>query len=108
MDIEAIRDRIRKGDYLIKSHAVRHALKEGFERNHMVEAVLGGSIIEEYLEEQRVLICGKTTLAEKTTIFLHVVCEHADPLYVELVTAYVPDAQEWQDPPLRRRARRRR
>jgi hypothetical protein len=52
---------------LIKSHAVRHALKEGFERTHMVEAILEGIIIEEYPDEQRVLICGKTTLARPPT-----------------------------------------
>jgi hypothetical protein len=34
MDIEGIRERLQKGRYLIKSHAVIHALKEGFERGH--------------------------------------------------------------------------
>ena len=47
MDIESIRRRIRAGNYLIKSHAVTHALKEDFNRANMVEAVLQGSIIEE-------------------------------------------------------------
>ena len=108
MDIETIRERIRKGDYLIKSHAVRHSLKEGFERTHMVEAILEGAIIEEYPDDQRVLICGPTTLAESTNIYLHVVCEYADAVYVEFVTAYIPDEQEWERPPVRRRPRRRR
>ena len=108
MDIETIRERVRQGHYLIKSHAVRHALKEGFERTHMVEAVLGGSIIEEYPDDQRVLIGGKTTLAKTTDIYLHVVCEYADAHYVEFVTAYIPDEQEWESPPVRRRTRKRR
>ncbi|MBA3713204.1 MAG: hypothetical protein H0W76_12270 [Pyrinomonadaceae bacterium] len=73
MDIESIRDRVRDGNYLIKSHAVQHALKEGFERKQMVESVLEGIIIEEYLDDQRVLIC-----------------EYADPVYVEFVTALYP------------------
>ena len=47
MDIEIIRERVRVGYYFIKSHAVQHALKEGFERQHMVEAVLTGTVIEE-------------------------------------------------------------
>jgi Arc/MetJ-type ribon-helix-helix transcriptional regulator len=47
VDIEFIRERIREGNYLFKSHAVRHALKEGFDRRHVVEAVLCGSAIEE-------------------------------------------------------------
>jgi hypothetical protein len=108
VDIETIRERIRKGNYLIKSHAVRHALKEGFERIHMVEAILEGTIIEEYPDDQRVLICGPTTLAKTTNIYLHVVCEYADAIYVEFVTAYIPDEQEWERPPVRRRTRTRR
>lgn len=103
MDIETIREKARTGNYLVKSHAIRHALKEGFDRKHMVEAVLNGSIIEEYPEEQKVLICGRITLLKTTSIYLHVVCEHSDPNYVELVTAYIPDEQEWESPPFKRR-----
>lgn len=103
MDIEAIRERIRNGRYLIKSHAVIHALKEGFERRHIVEAVLEGSIIEAYEDEPRALICGKTTLSQNSTTYLHVVCEYADAVYVEIVTAYIPDEMIWDSPPFRRR-----
>jgi hypothetical protein len=108
VDIETIRDRVQKGNYLIKGHAVQHALKEGFERGHMVEAILAGTIIEEYPDDQRVLICGKTSLAKTTDIYLHVVCEYADVVYTEFVTAYIPDEREWEQPPLRRRKRKRR
>lgn len=108
MDLETLRERIRKGNYLIKSHAVRYALKEGFDRHHMVEAILAGTIIEEYPNEQRVLVCGNVFLTQHTDMYLHIVCEHADAVYVEFVTAYIPDEQEWEKPPLRRRARRRR
>ncbi len=105
MDIEIIRGRIRAGTYLIKSHAVQHALKEGFERKHMVETVLDGTVIEEYPDTQRMLLCGKTSLSQSVDIYLHVVCEYADPIYVEFVTAYIPDEIEWDKPPFRRRMR---
>ncbi len=59
MDIVTIRKRVEVGDYLVGSHAVLHALKEGFAREHMVEAVLHGTIIEEYPDVSRVLVCGK-------------------------------------------------
>ena len=88
---------------LIQSHAVQHALKEGFERKHMVEAVLAGTIIEEYPDDYRALICGKAAFTDKVMLYLHVVCEYADSLYVEFVTAYVPDDLEWEKPPFRRR-----
>ena len=99
MNTETIRQRVRAGQYLIKSHAVLHALKEGFERAHMAEAILEGSIIEDYPESQRVLVCGPTTLSQRSTIYLHVVCEFADPNYIEFVTAYIPDDALWEYPP---------
>jgi len=105
VDIEIIRERIRAATYLIKSHAVQHALKEGFERKHMVEAILDGTLLEEYPEAQRMLICGKTSLSQSVDIYLHVVCEYADPIYIELVSAYIPDELEWEKPPFRRRKR---
>ncbi|MBI3989746.1 MAG: DUF4258 domain-containing protein [candidate division NC10 bacterium] len=108
MDIEILRDRVRAGNYLIKSHAVQHAIKEGFDRQHIVEAIITGTIIEEYPDEQRVLVCGCTTLAEKVEVYLHVVCEYADPVYTEVVTAYIPNELEWEKPPFKRRRRKRR
>ena len=105
MDIETIRNRIQAGNYLVKSHAILHALKEGFDRQHMVEAILNGRIIEEYPDDQRVLVSGTMTW-ENITVHLHVVCEHADPVFIEFVTAYIPDERRWENPPYRRRRRR--
>ena len=107
MDINTLRKRVQAGNYLIKAHAVQHALKEGFERRHMTEAILTGAVIEEYPDEQRALICGSITLSESPEVYLHVVCEYADEVYVEFVTAYIPDELEWASPPFRRRRRRR-
>lgn len=101
MDIETIRKRVRAEDYLVKGHAIQHAIKEGFDRQHMVEAILNGAIIEEYPADLRVLICGQAKLAEATAVYLHVVCEQADPVYVEFITAYLPD-ETWERPPFRR------
>ncbi len=49
MEIEEIRRRVAAGQYLIKSHAVRHALKEGFERGNIIETISNGKVIENYL-----------------------------------------------------------
>ncbi len=108
MNIKTIRKRVQAGNYLTKSHAVQHALKEGFERKHIVEVVLNGQIIEEYPDDQRMLICGQTVLLENLTVYLHVVCEYADPMFVEFVTAYIPDERQWKYPPYQRRRRKRR
>lgn len=107
MDIDGLRRRVVKGGYLVKGHAIQHALKEGFERRHMVDAVMNGEIIETYPDEKRVLVSGQVFLTEKIKIYLHVVCEFADPVYVEFVTAYIPDRKFWETPPVRRRKPRR-
>ena len=104
--LETIQQRVQEGRYLIKSHAVVHALKEGFERRHMVEAVLSGTIIEDYPDDKRALLCGRTMLSPNVEVYLHLVCEYGDPFYVEFVTAYIPDEQEWESPPLRRQLRK--
>ena len=107
MDIEVIRERVQAGNYLVKSHAVQHALKEGFERKHIVEAILNGRVIEEYPDDQRVLICGSITIAENLSLYMHVVCEYADSVYTEIVTAYIPNELQWENPPFKRRKQRR-
>ena len=68
----------------------------------MLEAIGQGKIIENYPMESRLLICGITHLSEKTSIYLHVVCEYSDE-YVEFVTAYIPDEFIWETPPFKRR-----
>jgi hypothetical protein len=106
VEIDIIRRRVQAGNYLIRSHVVQHALKEGFERQHVVQSVLNGAIIEEYPDERRVLICGQGTLTETSRVYVHVLCEYADAVYVEFITAYIPDETEWENPPLRRRRRK--
>ncbi|MGH7596956.1 MAG: DUF4258 domain-containing protein [bacterium] len=107
MDIAIIRERVRAGNYFAKGHAIQHALKEGFERKDMVEAVLNGKIIEEYPEDQRVLICSRVNLLDNIVIYLHVVCEYVDRVYVEFVTAYIPADNLWERPDFTRRKRKR-
>ena len=101
--IEHLRAQVENGNYLVKPHATLHALKEGFDELDMVDAILSGRIIEEYPDDQRVLICGKTNLSTTTTIYLHIVCEHRDPNYVEFITAYIPDETMWYPPDFVRR-----
>jgi Domain of unknown function (DUF4258) len=103
MEFEELKKRIEDEEYLIKSHAIGHALKEGFDRRNIVEAICNGKIIEKYESEQRVLICGATKLAGKTAIYLHIVCEYSDNIYIEIVTAYIPDEEFWEKPPFKRR-----
>ena len=107
MEIETIRRKVRNGDYLVRSHAVLHALKEGFVQQDMIDAVENGEIIEAYPNDKRVLICGHTAIDASVKLYLHIVCEHSDPVFIEFVTAYIPDESRWERPDFRRRKRRR-
>ena len=66
---------------------------------------MNGQIIEAYPEAKRALVCGPTTLDPRVKIYLHVVCEHTDPVYIEFVTAYIPDENLWEKPNFKRRKR---
>lgn len=103
VDIEIIQQQVKDGNYLVKSHAIGHALKEGFQHQQMIEAVLNGKIIEKYADDERVPICGKAVLEKDVSIYLHIVCEYTDSVYIEFVTAYIPDELEWSNPPFKRR-----
>lgn len=108
LKIQTIQKRIRAGNYVAKPHAVQHALKEGFKRIHILDAILNGKIIEKYPDEERVLISGMTTIQEGTLVYLHVVCEHAHPVLVEFITAYIPDELQWEPPTFENRRRKNR
>lgn len=102
MDIKTIQQLVAANKYQIKLHAVQHALKEGFDEQEMIKAILNGRIIEEYPNRQRVLICGQAAVTN-ITLYLHVVCEQNYSDQVEIVTAYIPDESEWEKPPFRRK-----
>jgi hypothetical protein len=106
VDITTIREFVRQGRYLVKGDCIRHAVKESFVRQDIVDAVLTGRIIEDYPERERVLVCGRTKLSTTTIVYLHVVCEYADPNYIHFVTTYIPDEVEWERPPFRRKKKR--
>ncbi len=103
MDFEVIKEKVKAGNYVVWSHAVTHSVKEGFEIDHIPEAVINGTIIEAYPDTSRILICGKVALTPKIQIYLHVVCEYSEDNDVHFVTAYIPDESQWERPPLKRR-----
>lgn len=107
IDIEAMRCKVRLGEYSIRPDAVQHAFKESFSQDDMEHVVLHGRVVEEYPERGRCLIGGFITLGQETRTPLHMVCEHSDPEdVVDFVTAYIPDKEWWLDPWTRRKWKR--
>lgn len=102
MSIEEVRDLVRSLSYTVRSHVIRHMLEEGFEKNHCIEALLNGRIIEDYSSENRCLIVGRFTWSEGITDHLHVVVDYGDHDWLDLVTAYIPRPPAWITPDRRR------
>lgn len=79
------------------------AAVEGFGIRAVLTAVRDGVIIEWMTERRRFLACARVRDVDGRAMWLHVVCDYTRPTDAGLVTAYVLDRGEWEDPPIRRR-----
>lgn len=99
MDISAIQEKIRLGDYRFSDHAVKRMLERAIERVEVEEAIRNGAIIEEYPDDKYSLSCliyGQTLVRRD----LHV--QVSLPPKVVIITTYEPDPDEWVDHSIRR------
>ena len=103
---DVIQDRVREAAaqrVLFLLHAIRQMNKP----ERMISAaevratVLHGDVIEDYPEDARghsCLLVGETAPDR----FVHVVCSPKEE-YLAIITAYIPDAAEWDEPRRQRR-----
>lgn len=101
MDIEAIRDRVRNGKFVVSAHADQEAADEDIEIAEIRDALLNGEILEQYADTGRGESCLILGFANGNPI--HVVCGwHRES--VAIVTVYIPKPPTFEDPRTRRRA----
>ena len=101
MDMDWIRDRILRSEYLITLHADQERRNDNLEIADMEQAILDGTVIEEYPGDPRgpsFLICGQG--AGQT---VHVVCGRNRSNWLVIITVYVPRPPKWVSPTQRRR-----
>jgi hypothetical protein len=94
MDIRPIQDKIRRGDYRWRQHAVERSIEREIAETQVVEIVLTGEIIEEYPDDKygpSCLIFGRTQSGRP----IHVQC--CLPPTVWIITLYELDPDEWID-----------
>lgn len=101
--IQMVRDRLQAGQVSVSSHVLAHGRAEGFGLLQVRAAVLYGQVIDWMPDRQRLLFCARVRTDVGRLRWLHVVVEYLHPIQAGLVTAYVPDPTEWEEPPLRRR-----
>lgn len=101
-EIERIRALVLAGQYRNRSHCVRHMIEEGFDQNHLLEAVEGElQLIEVYPDEARYLVLGYFHFmpqSSRSQSPLHLVCDLTHPDLVDIVTAYIPQRPWWDNP----------
>lgn len=94
MDIQLIQEKLRKGEYHWRQHAIQRSIEREITEEEAVDAILNGEIIEEYPQDKygpSCLILGKTRAGRP----LHVQCSL--PPTVWIITLYEPDPLEWID-----------
>jgi hypothetical protein len=99
MAIDGVRAKINAGEYRFSDHAVKRMMKRSIDRSEIVEAILSGEVIEEYLDDKyspSCLIYGKSKAGRRLHVHLSL------PPAIVVITAYEPDETEWIDYRVRR------
>ncbi len=100
--LEKIKRLIATDRFLVKLHAHRHSVEEGFGETDLVEALAGKCrLLEHYPENSRCLILGFYTLSSKVRVPLHMVCDYSLDERIDIVTAYIPQKPWWLTPTIR-------
>lgn len=93
-EIEPIRERFNKGEFILSLHALKRAAAREIESWQMIEAVNNGEIIEDYPNDKygpSCLIFGRTNNNRP----LHIQVSY--PEITKVITVYEPSLQEWED-----------
>ncbi|MBL7064975.1 MAG: DUF4258 domain-containing protein [Anaerolineae bacterium] len=99
MDIEFIREKIRRKEYVIDPDHLLVLRKRGISIRNIEYAILTGEIIETYPSDLILGFIGNNTP-------LHVACSYwAEERMIYIHTAYIPDARWKSDFRTRRRKR---
>jgi hypothetical protein len=101
--IRMVRDRLHASQVSVGSHVLAHGRDESFTLRQVRATVLYGQVIDWMPDRRRLLFCARVRNDGGRLIWLHVVVDYLHPTLAGLVTAYVPDQTEWEEPPLRRR-----
>jgi hypothetical protein len=94
MDIGPIREKVHSGLYYWRQHAIERSIERDIEEEEVVEAILNGTIIEEYPDDKygpSCLIFGHNGDGRP----IHVQCSLPPDIWV--ITVYEPDPKQWVD-----------
>lgn len=95
MDIEVIKDKIRRREFVFSSHAEEARMDDGLTAQEVITAILNDEILERYLNTGRGESCLVLGFVEDTPI--HIVCGWRGDMLV-IITVYIPAPPYFSDP----------
>ncbi|MCL4394924.1 MAG: DUF4258 domain-containing protein [Chloroflexi bacterium] len=94
--IEQIREKIAQDQFEYTRHAVDQSILRHITVEELRQAISGGEIVEDYPDDKygpRCLVFGITSSGKP----LHIQCSYPSRRLVKIVTAYVPDPNQWTE-----------
>jgi hypothetical protein len=95
MDIEEIKSKIKKNQYVYTLHAEIERKADDLTFHQIEETILSGDILEQYPDEGRGESCLIVGFAENIPI--HIVCGRRGD-HISIITVYVPKPPKFVDP----------
>ena len=102
MEIDAIRTCIGMGNFFVTDHALVEGFKDGISVADMLHAIQTGKVIERYPVRQRCLVYGRSADA----VPIHVVVDFAIERFLDIVTTYIPQRDQWIKGQVRKKRKR--
>ena len=100
IDIEALKEKFRRGDYEISLHAEKERYEEDISLDDIEGAIANGELLEDYPDDPRGASCLMLGYADRQP--LHVVCGYTSTQSIRVITVYVPKPPKWVDTRTRR------
>jgi hypothetical protein len=96
LQLSWIQERIGRNEYLYTLHADTERRDDGLSTTDVEDALLSGTILEDYATDPRgpsCLVCGSAGSQP-----IHVVCGQNRSGWLVLITVYVPTLPKWKSP----------
>lgn len=103
MDIEEIRDKAKKEEFVLTYHAHEERQAESINIEDIKTALINGEIIEGYPEDKRGESC--LILGYANVRPIHIVCGKSESGWIKIITVYIPMPPKWITPKLREERR---
>ena len=94
--IDTIRIKVGSGEFEYSQHAVDQTTLRRIAVQELREAIANGEVIEDYPNDKygpSCLVLGFTTIGRP----IHIQCSHPSRPLIKIITAYLPDPNEWDD-----------